>query len=728
VPRLDDAVRLPCLVGGARIITRAGRKRPRTARRPAQPGNLPSVQPERHYGRTAAAPDLRVRSRAVSATGALAIVVLAAFCARVALNWGLSTPWIAPDEMLYALLGESMWGGGMEVLGEPSRYYGIYPLLPGGLFRLFGPDHARLATLLVQTAIGCSTAIVTYLWARHVASARWSVGVACAVLLLPALDYSGLMLTESVSLLAVTTALYLLWRAFAHPSWLNQVLAFGAIVLASQVRLQAVLLVPATILAVALFCLAARRFQPIRDQALLLVGLVVSLGAWLLAGALRGSVLGGYSPVADTPVPVGQALEWTVWHLGALAVMTALVPLAGAAAIFLLTFLGRVNETGVRALVAITLAWAAVALVTAGGFVAQNVDHLKERNLSTLVPPILVCFAAWGTRRLWSFRGTTVACACVAGLMVAVLPDRVFASAGSTFDAPSLLALHLVSEHISGLGFRAALVAAITVCLLGSWWIARSTWARRAWLPGLLVLPLALLTVMSLVASREIRIAADGDRQFFLGSGAPDWIDRRTESPTLLVDDGSFYWNDYWHQAYWNRRVTGVLALSQAQGGPLPGRVDARVDGDGWVRNGVGQPVRSPMLVTSNAISVAGSPRARAARRDGTSRLVLWDAEQPLRLRYRIRGTELGRTSDGPFQIEVFDCDRNALRVLLRGSAPTVVRYTGGGVPLEARVDASPRWTPIVVPLTRASGAVSCVARFEPASVVSIGSIAQINA
>jgi hypothetical protein len=690
------------------------------------------VQTERHYGRTTAAARLpsavdRRRSGVVSAAGALAVVFLAAFAARVALGWGLSTPWIAPDEMLYALLGESMWSGRLEVLGEPSHYYGLYPLLPGGLLRLFGPDHARLATLLVQTAVGCSTAIVTYLWARHLASARWSLGIACAVLALPALDYSAVMMTESVSLLAVTSALYLLWRAFMHPSWSNQLLAFGAIVLASQLRLQALLLVPATILALSLFCLVGRSLRPFRDQALLMIGLVASLGAWLLVAVFSGSPLAGYSSVVDTSVRAGSALEWTIWHVGALAVMTALVPLAGAAALFLLTSLGKVNETGLRAVVSITAAWAAVALVTTGVFVSQNVDHLKERNLSTLVPPILVCFAAWGTRRLWSFRRTTIGCACVVGLMVAVLPDRVFASSGSTFDAPSLVGMHLVSEHLPEAGFRATIVAAIAACLLGSWWIGRSAWARRAWLPGLLVLPLALLTAMSVVAAREIRIASDRDRLFFLGPGARDWVDRQTESTTLLVDDGSFYWNDYWHQAYWNRRVAGVLALSPA-GGPLPGRIDARVDDGGWIRNGFGHPVRSPALVTSNAVSVAGTVRALMTRRAGTSRLLLWDASQPLRLRYRIRGTEpFGRTSNGPFQIEVFDCRRNALRVLLRGSAATVVRYTGGGAARAARVAASPRWTPIVVPLRPSPGTRMCVAHFQPASVVSIGSIAPID-
>jgi hypothetical protein len=117
---------------------------------------------------------------------------LVAVGARIALSWGLSTPWIAATSALRA----------------PRR----------GLLRLFGPDEARVATLLVQTAVWCSTGIVMYLWARQVASARRSLGVAGAVLVLPALYYSAFLMTESVSLLAVTSALFLLWRSFAHPS------------------------------------------------------------------------------------------------------------------------------------------------------------------------------------------------------------------------------------------------------------------------------------------------------------------------------------------------------------------------------------------------------------------------------------------------------------------------------------------------------------------------------
>ena len=232
-------------------------------------------------------------------------------------------------------------------------------------------------------------------------------------------------MTESVSLLAATSALFLLWRSFTHPSWVNQLLAAGGVVLASQLRLQSLVLVPAAILAVALFGLAGRGFNAVREQALLVSGLAASLVGGLIVGELNGSPLGGYSSIIDRPVPAGAALEWSFWHLGALAVMSALVPLVGAAALFLLTYLRKVEQAAVQALVALTVAWTTVALVTAGGFVAQNVDHLKERNLSALVPPIFVCFAAWGTRGLWSFRGVTAGCACFVGLVIAVMPERV---------------------------------------------------------------------------------------------------------------------------------------------------------------------------------------------------------------------------------------------------------------------------------------------------------------
>ena len=69
------------------------------------------------------------------------------------------------------------------------------------------------------------------------------------------------------------------------------------------------------------------------------------------------------------------------------------------------------------------------------------------------------------------------------------------------------------------------------------------------------------------------------------------------------------------------------------------------------------------------------------------------------------------------------------MRVLLRGSsAPAIVRYTGGASALKVSVVAGRRWTPVWVALRREPGARMCVAHFEPASMVDIGTIAHVGA
>ena len=78
---------------------------------------------------------------------------------------------------------------------------------------------------------------------------------------------------------------------------------------------------------------------------------------------------------------------------------------------------------------------------------------------------------------------------------------------------------------------------------------------------------------------------------------------------------------------------------------------------------------------------------------------------------------------------DVFDCRRNALRVLIRGSsAPAIVRHTGGASALKASVVAGRRWTPVWVALRPEPGAVMCVAHFEPDSMGDIGAMANVDA
>ena len=117
----------------------------------------------------------------------------------------------------------------------------------------------------------------------------------------------------------------------------------------------------------------------------------------------------------------------------------------------------------------------------------------------------------------------------------------------------------------------------------------------------------------------------------------------------------------------------------------------------------------------------------RARRRDQPAGSLECRAAAPAQVPHQ--GNATPANVEWSFEIDVFDCRRNGLRVLIRGStAPAIVRYTGGAPALEERVVAGRRWTPIWVALRRQPGTRLCVAHFEPASMVDIGTIAHVGA
>jgi hypothetical protein len=69
----------------------------------------------------------------------VALVLLStAFRAWAAVE--VPVPWIAPDEMVYGMLGRSLWlHGSLAILGGPTPYYSLLtPLLAGLPLAAFG--------------------------------------------------------------------------------------------------------------------------------------------------------------------------------------------------------------------------------------------------------------------------------------------------------------------------------------------------------------------------------------------------------------------------------------------------------------------------------------------------------------------------------------------------------------------------------------------------------------
>ena len=89
----------------------------------------------------------RVSPAALAIAGLVVVSTLVRFAAA---RW-FTTPWIAPDEMVYGLIGESLWSAGtLEVRGLPSPYYSILtPALVGAPLAVLDlADGIRWAQLL----------------------------------------------------------------------------------------------------------------------------------------------------------------------------------------------------------------------------------------------------------------------------------------------------------------------------------------------------------------------------------------------------------------------------------------------------------------------------------------------------------------------------------------------------------------------------------------------------
>ena len=254
--------------------------------------------------------------------GVVVLVIGSAFV-RFLASLGVKSPWIAPDEMVYALLGRSFWETGHMHALSSAPFYGFYPVFAGLPLAGLGPGAGLTTLKLVQAVAASSTLVLVYAWARRFVSGWWALAASAITAALPALAYSALIMTESVFIPVVTLALWTSARALTTPSRRNQLLAAGAITLAVAIRLQrGAALLPAIGVAIFLFAWFERdarwprRFVPLAVFSA--IGLmVVELGR--RATEPDGSVVDSATHALHR---VGD-VSWTLKALGGLLVAVA---------------------------------------------------------------------------------------------------------------------------------------------------------------------------------------------------------------------------------------------------------------------------------------------------------------------------------------------------------------------------------------------------------------------
>ena len=616
----------------------------------------------------------------------LALTVVASTVVRFAAARQFTVPWIAPDEMLYGLLGESLWDDGtLSIRGAASPYYSLLtPALVGAA--LTGRDLASGVELaqFLQAAVMSSTAVPVFLWCRRLTSAWWALGAAVLSVAGPVLVYSGLLMTEALFYATCTWALFALAATLERPSFARQGVFVTAVTVAAAVRMQALVLLPAFAVAVVLFAVAGRDLRRARPLMPLFIGVGLIVGALvglrLAAPGVLGeeNLLGAYATLTH-PTGVGWGTaSFVAWHLAAIVLASLVIPAVAVTLLAVEVFAARASSVALEAFVATAVAYVPLLVLQVGVFASGRLDHVSERYLVTAVPVLAVGFSAWaGTgaprpRRALMVIGSAVV------LLAAATPFGAIVSTAAIQDTLSSAILLRIDGHETGgrLLFVAVALAGVAIVAL----------APRRLLPCVLAFLVLALAASSAQATRIVDRQSAAEQVAAIGSEDPRWIDHAAIGHVTLLATGDRSSTADARTVFWNRSVEEVLRLPDVVVGVPSAPVTVSVNEKTGVvstRNGV--PLQRHLVAVPATIILAGDEVARQTVGSAqTPGLVVWRTPGTVRIATRWIGFLPNGDVTGNATIVVPGCVRGALELTLIGKGGDPVDVTVNGVAHDA--------------------------------------------
>ena len=306
----------------------------------------------------------------------------------------MPTPWFTPDEMVYGELGRSLWSSGrLDILGHTTPFFSlVYPALVGPLLNLGNLELGYTLLKALQALVMSLTAVPVFLWARSLVCPRFALVAALLTLAVPGLAFAGFVMTEVAFYPVICLVAWAMARALERPTAGRQALAVAGIGVATATRLQAIVLVPALVLAILIkaaldrtWLRGMRRFAPLVGA---LAGVAAAGVAVKLArgGSALGSVLGAYKITGHVSYGFGDALRFAIYHAADLLLMTALVPVVAVVLVLVEAAAGRERSDAVRAYLAVAVALSLGFVAEVGLFTSRLLGRLAERNLLALAP------------------------------------------------------------------------------------------------------------------------------------------------------------------------------------------------------------------------------------------------------------------------------------------------------------------------------------------------------
>ena len=497
------------------------------------------------------------RSRRRFAGLLVGALVAVSILGRILLGREIPTPWIAPDEMIYGIVGRTLFSSGrLAIENAHSDFYSlVYPALIGGPLAWLSPHRGyEVAKALGAVAMSLA-AVPAYFWARTIVSKRAAVLVAALTLALPAFAYSGLLMTETVFYPLLVLVCWISARTLVAPSPRDQLLLVGLVAAAVLTRLQAGVLVlvfpTAALFAGVGVRAAARRF------AIVFAGFGVVVAAWLIWRLTEGGgALGAYTVAASGGYHPLTIVRFVFYHVGDLVLLTGFFPACAAA---LLWFERSRLSAEARAALAVATALSLWLILEVGVFASHYVGHLAERDLIAAAPPLFLCLAVW--LELGAPRTTRRALLVTGTALVAILawPLGTLLTAEALPDAAGLIPIYRLGHHRLILDGGVALAALVLIL------------APRRVLGAVPYVLIALLGAGSVMAEQYAAKQARLAQQTMLGP-RQTWIDRSTQGPAALLYGDRLQWPAVWESLFWNRKLVGVFALPGAKLiGPAPG-------------------------------------------------------------------------------------------------------------------------------------------------------------
>jgi hypothetical protein len=585
-----------------------------------------------------------VRSGSLEIPLVLAGLLLAAFVVRLVLAYRIATPWIMVDEFIYSELAKSFAENGQFLIRETTSPFHnvLYPALisPAWLTDPMGRvyDVARAINVFLMVA----TAVPVYLWGRRLMSQGYALLAAVLVLLMPSLNYTGMLMTENAFFPAFVTACFAIALTLERPTVLRQVLVLVAIGVTVAVRPQALVVVLIYVTALALKLVLDLRApagprgwryvggELLRYWPTALAGVVLG-GGYVLYKALQGlgleSGLGPYAGVVKVHYDLGYASSWVVDHFAELGVSVGLIPVSALIVLLGGAVRGWRTTEAERAFLAIAAPAFVLLVIEVGIYASRFSLRIEERNMFAVAPLFFLAFALWLARGLPRPIVLTAVAAVIPAALLLTLNLKSLLNIGVLSDTFGLVPLLRLSGEVDG-G-----VDTVRPLLLAGGCAAALAFALLPRRVATAALPLALglfLVVSSYAVFRSIR---DHSRATLaLTSPAnPSWIDNRighhSEAAFVYGTSADFIGDAQimWQTEFWNRSVgTIVYPTGFPDPASLPTRA-ANFDAlTGRITGGT-QLTGIRYAVAPSTVQLAGE------RLDQEGRLVLYRIEPPMR-------------------------------------------------------------------------------------------------